>query len=155
MKKMLVAIFAAACAFALPAAEAPVKNPALCDANCGSQCETKCGSECETKCKKEVTWRDTLDKVKNLSADTGISGFMAKKAPAYITGDFDDADKPNLKKGERANRNGYYDKYDNNTNTNEINCESNAPLKRYLKTIILLVIDVNNAKAKAEKTIVI
>ena len=107
---MLVAIFAAACAFALPAAEAPVKNPALCDADCGSQCETKCGSECEAKCDAKAPWQNTLDKVKNLKSDTGISGFMAKTAPAYITGVFDDADKPDLKKGERANRNGYYDK---------------------------------------------
>ena len=90
MKKFIAALFAAVCAVTLTAAEAPVK--------------------CEKSCDAEAPWRKTLEKVKNLSADTGISGFMAKTAPAYITGDFAEADRPDLKKGERANRNGYYDK---------------------------------------------
>ena len=60
---MLVAIFAAACAFALPAAEAPAK------------CEAP--AECEKSCDAEAPWRGTLEKVKNLRADTGISGFIS------------------------------------------------------------------------------
>ncbi|MBQ7234348.1 MAG: hypothetical protein IJS36_02960, partial [Kiritimatiellae bacterium] len=36
-------------------------------------------------------WKTTLAKVKNLSGDTGISGFMKKEAPAYITGNFAEA----------------------------------------------------------------
>ena len=33
-------------------------------------------------------WRDTLGKVKDLSGDTGIAGFLRKEAPAYITGNY-------------------------------------------------------------------
>jgi hypothetical protein len=33
-------------------------------------------------------WRETLGKVKDLSADTGISGFARKEAPAFITGNY-------------------------------------------------------------------
>ena len=54
-------------------------------------------------------WEQTLKRVINLKDDTGISGFMKKAAPAYITGDFDEADRPE-KKPYSANRNGYYDK---------------------------------------------
>ena len=43
---------------------------------------------------KKPAWMDTLGKVKDLSGDTGISGFMKKAAPAYITGEFDMADRP-------------------------------------------------------------
>jgi len=57
----------------------------------------------------EGNWQDTLAKVKNLSGDTGISGFAKKFAPAYITGDFEAADRPEAKPMS-ANRNGYYDK---------------------------------------------
>ena len=39
-------------------------------------------------------WRDTLGKVKDLSGDTGVAGFMRKEAPAYITGNFADKDRP-------------------------------------------------------------
>ena len=39
-------------------------------------------------------WRDTLGKVKDLSGDTGIAGFMRKEAPAYITGNFAEKDRP-------------------------------------------------------------
>ena len=114
MKHLFTALFATVFAFgAIAAAEAPVKSAALCDANCGSQCETKCGTKCEAKCNAEAPWRNTLEKVKNLSADTGISGFMAKTAPAYITGDFAEADrpaKPDLTKkreGENLGANGH------------------------------------------------
>ena len=43
---------------------------------------------------EEPAWKETLGKVKNLSGDTGIAGFMKKTAPAYITGEFDEADRP-------------------------------------------------------------
>ena len=39
-------------------------------------------------------WRDTLGKVKDLSGDTGVSGFLRKEAPAYITGNFAEKDRP-------------------------------------------------------------
>ena len=53
-------------------------------------------------------WRTTLGKVKDLSSDTGIAGFGKAEAPAYITGNFAEADRP-AKKPFSANRNGYYD----------------------------------------------
>ena len=53
-------------------------------------------------------WHDTLGKVQNLSGDTGISGFMKSEAPAYITGNYAEADRPAAKKMS-VNRNGYYD----------------------------------------------
>ena len=34
-------------------------------------------------------WRTTLGKVKDLSGDTGISGFFRMDAPDYITGKFE------------------------------------------------------------------
>ena len=54
-------------------------------------------------------WKTTLGKVKDLSGDTGIMAFMKKEAPAYITGNFAEADRPEAKPFS-ANRNGYYDK---------------------------------------------
>ena len=57
----------------------------------------------------EPAWKETLAKVKNLTAETGVSGFMAKEAPAYITGNFAETDRPEAKPMS-ANRNGYYDK---------------------------------------------
>ena len=59
---------------------------------------------------EDAPWKETLGRVTDLTADTGISGFMKNEAPAYITGNFSEAERPDLKKGERANRNGYYDK---------------------------------------------
>ena len=53
-------------------------------------------------------WQTTLGKVKDLSSDTGIAGFGKKEAPAYITGNFAETDRP-AKKPFSANRNGYYD----------------------------------------------
>ena len=53
-------------------------------------------------------WKTTLGKVKDLSGDTGILAFFKKEAPAYITGNFAEADRPE-KKPLSANRNGYYD----------------------------------------------
>ena len=65
----------------------------------------------------EGDWKTTLEKVKNLSGDTGIAGFMAKAAPAYITGDFAEADRPAapdftkagaLNRADYVNRNGFW-----------------------------------------------
>ncbi len=61
-------------------------------------------------------WQTTLAKVKNLPAETGIAGFMKKEAPAYITGNFAEADRPaapDFKKPlapavQYANRNGFW-----------------------------------------------
>ena len=39
-------------------------------------------------------WRETLGKVKDLSGDTGIAGFCRAEAPAYITGNFAEKDRP-------------------------------------------------------------
>ena len=58
---------------------------------------------------EKAPWRQTFDKAAGLRNDTGIAGFMKKTAPAYLTGDFDEADRP-AKKPFSANRNGYYDK---------------------------------------------
>ena len=57
----------------------------------------------------EAPWKQTLGRVKDLSADTGVSGFLKSEPPAYITGNFDESDRPE-KKPLSANRNGYYDK---------------------------------------------
>ena len=54
----------------------------------------------------EAPWKKTLGRVKDLSADTGVSGFVKAEAPAYITGNFAEADRPE-KKPLSANRNGY------------------------------------------------
>ena len=60
-------------------------------------------------CGEKAPWRQTFDKAAGLPHDTGIAGFMKASAPAYITGDFDEADRPE-KKPFSANRNGYYDR---------------------------------------------
>ncbi len=54
-------------------------------------------------------WKTTLGKVKDFSGDMGFMAFMKREAPAYITGNFAEADRPE-KKPMSANRNGYYDK---------------------------------------------
>ena len=54
-------------------------------------------------------WQTTLGKVKNMWPDTGICSFLKSEAPAYITGNTDEADRPE-KKPLSANRWGYYDK---------------------------------------------
>ena len=53
-------------------------------------------------------WKTTLKKVGNLRQDTGIAGFAQSAPPAYLTGDFDESERPE-KKAFAANRNGYYD----------------------------------------------
>ena len=73
MKKIITTLlFAAACAFGAQAAEA--------------------GGEAAT-----APWREMLAKVKNLPAETGIAGFMKKEAPAYITGNYAEADRVDAK----------------------------------------------------------
>ena len=60
--------------------------------------------------------KTTLAKVKNLPSETGIAGFMKKEAPAYITGNFAEADrpaapdftKPLALAAEYANKNGFW-----------------------------------------------
>lgn len=66
----------------------------------------------------EPLWRQTLAKVRNLTSDTGISGFLKQSAPAYITGDFAMEERPaapDLSKpvpagarAQYANRNGFW-----------------------------------------------
>ena len=61
-------------------------------------------------------WQATLGRVKDLSGDTGISGFMRKAPPAYITGDFAEAARPGAPDFSKplapaaayANRNGFW-----------------------------------------------
>ena len=43
---------------------------------------------CALGAQAEGNWQDTLAKVKNLAGDTGISGFVKREAPNYITGNF-------------------------------------------------------------------
>ena len=81
MKKLLMALLVAACAVGAQAADADAAAPA---------------------------WKSTLKRVFDLGGDMGISGFMKRSAPAYITGDFAEADRPEAKPLS-ANRNGYYD----------------------------------------------
>ena len=50
-------------------------------------------------------WKTTLGKVKNMWPDTGICSFLKPEAPAYLTGNTDEADR--APKGE-ANRWGYW-----------------------------------------------
>ena len=81
MKKLLMALLVAACAVGAQAADVDAAAPA---------------------------WKSTLKRVFDLGGDMGIAGFMKKSAPAYITGDFAEADRPESKPLS-ANRNGYYD----------------------------------------------
>ena len=56
----------------------------------------------------EAPWQKTLGKVKDLSGDTGIMSFLKKEAPAYITGNYAEKDRP-AKTPRSANNVGYYD----------------------------------------------
>ena len=38
-------------------------------------------------------WKTTFGKVKDLSGDTGVAGFLRKEAPAYITGNYAEKDR--------------------------------------------------------------
>ena len=61
-------------------------------------------------------WETTLKRVTDLTGDTGIAGFCKKEAPAYITGNFDMADRPEAPQGivtvparaKYVNRNGLW-----------------------------------------------
>ena len=86
MKKFLMALLVAASACASLAADAGAAARAQADGD----------------------WRTTLGKVRDLGGDTGIAGFLQKQAPAYLTGDFPAADRPEAKPFA-ANRNGYFD----------------------------------------------
>ena len=57
----------------------------------------------------EGNWLTMVGKLKDLSGETGVAGFLEKSAPAFLTGDFDEEARPE-KKPFSANRNGYYDK---------------------------------------------
>ncbi|MBQ3342835.1 MAG: sodium ion-translocating decarboxylase subunit beta [Kiritimatiellae bacterium] len=49
-----------------------------------------------------------LGKTLELAGETGITGFAKREAPAYITGNFAETERPE-RKARSANRNGYYD----------------------------------------------
>ena len=72
MKRYLAALLMALCAFGAQAAEAdvPAEKPA---------------------------WETTLAKVKDMWPDTGLCSFLKKEAPAFITGNFDEAARPERK----------------------------------------------------------
>ena len=64
---------------------------------------------CAIGAQADGDWKTTLGKVKDFTGDMGFMAFMKKEAPAYITGNFAEAERPE-KKPMSANRNGYYDK---------------------------------------------
>ena len=77
----------------------------------------RAGDECAAKGDAAVApWKATFAKVKDLTGDTGISGFAKKEAPAYITGNFAEKDrpaapdftKPLAPAAEYANKNGFW-----------------------------------------------
>ena len=96
MKRYLTALLIACCAFGAQAAEA--------------------GGEAGA----EPAWRSTLKRVLDLGGDMGISGFMKKSAPAYITGEYAEADcidahemeglDPHDPESGYRTPNGYYDR---------------------------------------------
>ena len=59
--------------------------------------------------KDQGNWLTMVGKLKDLSGETGVAGFLEKEAPAFLTGNFDEKSRPE-KKPFAANRNGYYDK---------------------------------------------
>lgn len=58
--------------------------------------------------KADGDWKSMLGKTVELIGETGIAGFIKSEAPAYITGNFSDLERPE-KRSLSANRNGYYD----------------------------------------------
>ena len=60
----------------------------------------------------EGDWKTTLCKVADLSGDTGLTGFAKHEAPAYITGNWNEAERPQrtLAGIVAANDHGYYGK---------------------------------------------
>ena len=67
------------------------------------------GCACGARAAEGENWLTTVGKVWDLGGETGIAGFLERAAPAYITGEFAEADRPEAKP-LAANRNGYYDK---------------------------------------------
>ena len=94
MKKLFMALLVAACAFCVQAGD----------------------GEGETL----APWKQTRNRVMNLRNDLGVSGFMKKEAPAYLTGNFAEADRvsvnsmlgkdPHDPKSGYKTPNGYVDK---------------------------------------------
>ena len=74
---------------------------------------------CAFVAQADGTWRDTLGKAAGLANETGISGFMRKAPPEYLTGEFDVKDRidartmagkdPHDKSANYKTPNGYYD----------------------------------------------
>ena len=58
--------------------------------------------------KAEDDWMTMLGRTAELAGETGIAGFVKREAPAYITGNFTDSERPE-RKACSANKNGYYD----------------------------------------------
>lgn len=58
--------------------------------------------------KADGDWKSMLGKTVELIGETGIAGFIKSEAPAYITGNFSDLERPE-ERSLSANRNGYYD----------------------------------------------
>ena len=58
--------------------------------------------------KADGDWMSMLGKTLELAGETGIAGFAKREAPAYITGNFAETERPE-RKARSANRNGYYD----------------------------------------------
>ena len=58
--------------------------------------------------KADGDWMSMLGKTLELAGETGITGFAKREAPAYITGNFAETERPE-RKARSANRNGYYD----------------------------------------------
>lgn len=58
--------------------------------------------------KADGDWKSMLGKTVELIGETGIAGFIKSEAPAYITGNFSELERPE-ERPLSANRNGYYD----------------------------------------------
>ena len=78
------------------------------------------GDDAAAAAEQAAPWRVMLAKVKNLPAETGIAGFLRREAPAYITGDYAEADRvcvnsmlgknPHDPTSGYKTPNGYYDR---------------------------------------------
>ena len=49
----------------------------------------------------EGDWRETCGKIVELGGDTGIAGFVKRLAPAYMTGEFAESERPEKKPSRR------------------------------------------------------
>ena len=96
MKRFLLSVLAVCAVAAASAASAPAPAPA----------------------REESGWRTMLAKAKGIVGDTGVAGFLSRRAPAYITGDYAEADRvsanamlgkdPHDDKSGYKTPNGYY-----------------------------------------------